>query len=158
MKISAAKPLLEPFIMVKFLSSEEEKRVIDCIQEAEAATSGEIRIHLQGKINKTAWEDALAVFDRLKMAETQERNGVLVFIVPKDHQLVIIGDKGIHEKVMNHFWVEVRDEMLKHFRDKDFAGGLCAGVKLIGAKLKKHFPPGDTEPTNELPDDISYDM
>ncbi|MBK9488294.1 MAG: hypothetical protein IPO07_05500 [Haliscomenobacter sp.] len=49
---------------------------------------------MQGKVQKTAWEDALAVFDQLKMANTDERNGVLIFIVPKDHQLVIIGDKG----------------------------------------------------------------
>jgi uncharacterized membrane protein len=144
--------------MIKFLSTEEEKRVIDCIKEAEAATTGEIRVHLQGKVQKTAWEDALAVFDHLKMADTQDRNGVLIFIVPKDHQLVIIGDKGIHDRVMNHFWVGVRDEMLQHFRNKDFAGGLCAGVKLIGAKLHKHFPCGDADNGNELPDDISYDM
>lgn len=146
--------------MIKFLSSDDEKRVIDCIKEAEGATTGEIRIHLQGKVHKTAWEDALGVFDRLKMANTQDRNGVLIFIVPKDHQLVIIGDKGIHDRVMNHFWVSVRDEMLKHFRNKDFAEGLCTGVRLIGAKLHKHFPAqaGDEENPNELPDDISYDM
>ncbi|WP_373548714.1 TPM domain-containing protein [Haliscomenobacter sp.] len=146
--------------MIKFLSSDEEKRVIDCIKEAEVATTGEIRIHLQGKVHKTAWEDALEVFDHLKMANTQERNGVLIFIVPKDHQLVIIGDKGIHDQVMNGFWVNVRDEMLKHFRDKDFAEGLCAGVRLIGAKLHKYFPAldGGEENPNELPDDISYDM
>ena len=147
--------------MIKFLSSEEEKRVIDCIKEAEEATSGEIRVHLQGKVHKTAWEDALAVFDRLKMANTHDRNGVLIFIVPKDHQLVIIGDKGIHERVMNQFWVGVRDEMLKHFRNKEFAEGLCAGVRLIGVKLHKHFPAQtgeNSENPNELPDDISYDM
>ncbi len=146
--------------MIKFLSSDEEKRVIDCIKEAEMATTGEIRIHLQGKVHKTAWEDALGVFDQLKMANTQERNGVLIFIVPKDHQLVIIGDKGIHDRVMNGFWVSVRDEMLKHFRNQDFAEGLCAGVRLIGMKLHKYFPAqaGDEENPNELPDDISYDM
>nr|WP_290928144.1 hypothetical protein [Haliscomenobacter sp.] len=37
---------------------------------------------------------------------------------------------------MNDFWVGVRDEMLQHFRNKDFAGGLCAGVKVVGAKLQ----------------------
>jgi uncharacterized membrane protein len=146
--------------MIKFLSSEEEKRVIDCIKEAEGATTGEIRVHLQGKLQKTAWEDALAVFNRLKMADTQDRNGVLIFIVPKEHQLVIIGDKGIHDRVMSHFWVGVRVEMLKHFRNKNFAEGLCMGVQLIGTKLHKHFPcqaDGQENP-NELPDDISYDL
>lgn len=146
--------------MIKFLSSEEEKRVIHCIKEAEGETTGEIRIHLQGKLQKTAWEDALTVFNRLSMADTQDRNGVLIFIVPQDHQLVIIGDKGIHDRVMNQFWVGVRDEMLKHFRNKDFAEGLCVGVQLIGAKLQKHFPAtvDKVDNPNELPDDISYDL
>ena len=144
--------------MIKFLSSEEEKQVIECIKAAESTTTGEIRVHLQGKVYKTAWEDALQVFDRLKMAETQDRNGVLIFIVPKDHQLVLIGDRAIHDRVMNNFWVDVRDDMLNHFRAKNFVEGLCTGVNLIGAKLQKYFPASDTPTENELPDDISYDM
>lgn len=144
--------------MAKFLSPEEEKRVIQAIQAAEANTTGEIRIHLQKKLRRTAWEDAVMVFHDLNMSNTAERNGVLLFIAPANHQLVIIGDQGIHDKVLAHFWVEVRDKILEHFRQGDFATGICVGVDMIGEKLKAYFPAVANQVNeNELPDDISYE-
>ncbi len=145
--------------MVKLLSPEQEKNVIAAIQEAETLTTGEIRIHLQSKLKHTAWEDALEMFDKLNMHQTVQRNGVLIFLATADQKLVIVGDKGIHEKVLNHFWVEVRDLILTHFRDQQYDVGLVAGIRLIGKKLQKYFPvEGEGGNENELSDDISYDL
>lgn len=144
--------------MVKFLTPEEEQRVIQAIQEAERQTTGEIRIHLQSKLRRTAWEDALKVFNQLNMRNTESRNAVLFFIAPQNHQLVIIGDQGIHDLVMSNFWIEVRDHVLEYFKRSEYADGICLGVQLIGEKLKYHFPASaDQKNENELPDDISYE-
>jgi uncharacterized membrane protein len=144
--------------MVKFLNPEEEQLVIQAIQQAEQQTTGEIRIHLQSKLRRTAWEDALKVFNQLNMRNTENRNAVLLFIAPNDHQLVIIGDQGIHNQVLSNFWIEVRDQVLDSFKRGEFADGICLGVRLIGEKLQAYFPADANQKNeNELPDDISYE-
>jgi uncharacterized membrane protein len=100
-------------------------------------------------------KDAARVFKALAMEKTEERNGVLIYIVPERHKFAVIGDKAINDKVSENYWDDVRDVMQKHFRNQDFTGGTVAAVQLVGKKLKEHFPfkEGDK---NELPDDISY--
>ncbi len=45
--------------------------------------------------------------------------------------------------------------MQQHFRNGNFAEGLCTGIRMAGEKLTYFFP-YQTDDTNELPDDISY--
>ncbi|RMF24057.1 MAG: TPM domain-containing protein [Bacteroidetes bacterium] len=141
--------------MVNFFSKEDERRIIEAIREAEGRTSGEIRVHLEPKVNGDPLEAAAAVFHRLKMDRTAERNGVLIFLVPKEHKFAIFGDKGIHEKVPPGFWEEVRDIMREHFRQGRFADGVCEGIRRAGEKLATYFPRKDDD-INELTDEISY--
>ncbi|MFQ5447749.1 MAG: TPM domain-containing protein [Saprospiraceae bacterium] len=141
--------------MINFFKKEEEQRIIAAIGEAEAQTSGEIRVHLQKGFKGKVEDAAAKTFARLRMDRTADRNGVLIFIVPSRQQFAIIGDKGIHEKVPPNFWQDVRDVMQHHFRDGKYADGVCEGVLLAGQKLKEHFP-WQSDDVNELPDEISY--
>jgi len=141
--------------MVKFFNEEEAARIVEAIKEAELNTSGEIRVHLQKRCWGNILKGAGSAFHRLKMDETELRNGVLIYIVPSKHQFAIIGDKGINEKVPDDFWEEVKELMQAYFRKNRFAEGVCEGVRLSGEKLKEHFPWQDDD-ENELPDEISY--
>ncbi len=141
--------------MVNFFSREDEQRILEAIRQAERRTSGEIRVHLESKLGGDPLEAAAAVFHRLKMDRTAERNGVLIFLVPKEHKFAIFGDKGIHEKVPPGFWEEVRDIMREHFRQGRFADGVCEGIRRAGEKLAAYFPRQDDD-INELTDEISY--
>ncbi|MEZ4934765.1 MAG: TPM domain-containing protein [Saprospiraceae bacterium] len=141
--------------MVKFFTAEQEQLIIAAIREAEGQTSGEIRVHLEKELIGDALNVAARVFHELEMDTTEERNGVLIFIVPSMHRFAIIGDKGINDRVPEDFWDEVRDVMQDHFRKGDFTQGVIEGVQRSGIKLREFFPrrPGDK---NELPDEISY--
>lgn len=141
--------------MIKFFSKQEEEYIIDAIQEAERMTSGEIRVHLERKLKGTVMETATKIFHRLNMHKTELRNGVLIFIAPRQHKFAIIGDKGINEKVPDGFWDDVRDVMQREFRKEQFVEGICDGVRLIGEKLQEHFPYQKND-QNELPDEISH--
>ena len=98
---------------------------------------------------------ALAVFQKLGMENTENRNGVLIYLAVKNRKFAIIGDKAIHEVVTENFWDSVRNKMLNHFRENRFTEGLIEAISETGTKLKKHFPhlPDDK---NELSDDISF--
>ena len=141
--------------VVKFFTTEQEQRIIAAIREAEGHTSGEIRVHLEKELIGDALNVAARVFHELEMDSTEERNGVLIFIVPSMHRFAIIGDKGINEKVPRDFWDDIRDLMQDHFRKGNFTEGVIQSVKLAGQKLKEHFP-RTSKDKNELPDEISY--
>ena len=143
--------------MVKFFNRYDEDRIVAAIQEAECDTSGEIRVHLQPALAEGAevMDVAYETFQLLKMHETGQRNGVLIFIVPSAQQFAILGDEGINQLVPENFWEDVRNVLQADFRQGKFAEGLCKGIEMIGQKLKKFFP-YQANDVNELPDEISY--
>jgi uncharacterized membrane protein len=137
-----------------FLTKEEEQEVIEAILIAEKNTSGEIRIHLEKTTDLDTYDRALAVFNELKMDETQLKNGVLIYMAVEDKTFVICGDEGINDVVENDFWDSTRDVMVAHFKNGNFKQGLIDGVLRAGEELKKHFPWSEDD-TNELSNEIS---
>lgn len=136
-------------------SEAEKKRIVEAIQEAELNTSGEIRVHLENHCKMDVLDRAAEVFGTLDMHKTALRNGVLFYLAMKDHQFAILGDKGINEKVPEHFWEEIRDFMVAKFKEGKYTEGLSEGIKMAGQQLKKHFP-YQANDRNELTDDISF--
>lgn len=145
-----------------FLTSEEEAAIVEAIRMAENNTSGEIRVHLEPNSISAeephepidAFDRAAEVFDMLNMHNTQDSNGVLIYIAVKDRTLVIMGDKGINDIVGQNFWESTKDIIINHFKNGDMKQGLVDGILKAGEQLKKHFPYIKND-KNELPDDIS---
>jgi uncharacterized membrane protein len=132
--------------------------VEDAIRAAERGTSGEIRVAIA---HPWFWRDvrrsAERAFRRLRVFETRERNGVLIFLAPSRRRLSVIGDTGVHAKVPPDFWSKVVDTMTADFRRGDLTAGVVAAVQLLGTTLAAAFPPraGDV---NELTDSVSTDQ
>ncbi len=137
-----------------FLNQDEEKQVIAAIHQAESLTSGEIRVHLECHSNQPPINRAAQLFHLLKMDNTKEENGVLIYVAVDDHQLAIIGDKGINKKVPSDFWESTKDKMIAAFKSGNFKEGLVKGVQNAGEKLQAYFP-WDATDDNELPDEIT---
>jgi len=142
----------------KFFFSEIEKTdIVNAIKAAEKVTSGEIRVHVENTFKGEIFDRAVFVFEKLKMHNTKDRNGVLIYLAIKSRQFVIIGDAGINSKVGQTFWDDVKEVMLKHFKEARFALGLSVAIEQVGAKLKSYFPHQEDD-INELSDDISFDV
>ncbi len=139
-----------------FLSTDEKKKVVEAIKEAERNTSGEIRVHLENHCREDVLDHAAYIFDQLEMHKTEQRNGVLFYLAVQDHQLAILGDAGINKVVPAGFWDNVRDKMIAHFKKDEYADGLVAGLLMAGDQLGTHFPYGDKGDKNELRDEISF--
>ncbi|NER14896.1 TPM domain-containing protein [Leptobacterium flavescens] len=137
-----------------FLSAKEEQEIVEAIRIAERNTSGEIRVHIEKSTSKDHMEHAMEIFHWLKMDNTKDANGVLIYVAVEDRAFVIYGDKGINEVVPENFWNSTRDVIASHFRKGDFKTGLVEGVIKAGEQLQEHFPwhHGDQ---NELSDEIS---
>ncbi|MDH3321725.1 MAG: TPM domain-containing protein [Flavobacteriaceae bacterium] len=137
-----------------FLTYEEEQRVIEAIRDAESATSGEIRVHLEKDLKIDCLEHAKEVFHLLHMDETVDKNGVLFYIAVKDRKLAIIGDSGIDKVVPENFWESVKNTVVDEFAKGNKADGLVLGILEAGQKLQQYFP-FNKEGSNELTDEIS---
>jgi len=137
-----------------FLTKNEEQEIIEAIRTAELNTSGEIRVHIEKTSKTDAFNRALEVFHYLKMDNTKEQNGVLIYVALKDKTFVIYGDKGINDVVPDDFWNNTKDLIQSHFKSGHFKQGLVEGVLKAGKKLEAHFPwnHGDI---NELSNEIS---
>jgi len=140
-----------------FFTKEQKEDIKWAIQDAELDTSGEIRVHIELDCNGDPIERALYVFKRLKMNKTDHQNGVLIYLAVRSRKFAILGDEGINKIVPDNFWEEVKTNMLIHFREEDFSRGIVSSVKMVGEKLKAHFPHLRND-VNELSDDISFDQ
>ncbi|PWT75086.1 MAG: hypothetical protein C5B59_09685 [Bacteroidetes bacterium] len=147
-----------PFISRKaFFTDDEIKQIVEAIRAAEKRTSGEIRVYVESRCRFVNPVDRAAeVFWILKMEETEQRNGVLVYVATKDKQLAVYGDKGIHEKVGVSYWNQEVRKILGHLAKESQANAIKRIVTDIGEELRTYFPyDGDTD-KNELPDDIVF--
>lgn len=137
-----------------FLSKEEEQDIVQAILEAEKNTSGEIRVHIEAHTSLEHIERAKEVFQKLKMGNTKEENGVLIYVAVNDRKFAIYGGRGIHKVVADDFWDSTRDAIQVHFKKNNFKEGIIDGILKAGKELKTHFPwqQGDI---NELSNEVS---
>ncbi|MDD2982836.1 MAG: TPM domain-containing protein [Crocinitomicaceae bacterium] len=139
-----------------FFTETEKTAIEQAIAAAELNTSGEIRLRVETKCKIDPKVKAIEIFQKLNMHRTDLRNAVLFYLAIEDQKFSIIGDKGINEAVPGDFWDSIRDEMVMHFKQKQFTLGLCAGIQRAGEKLKFHFPYQEDD-KNELSDEISFE-
>ncbi len=139
----------------EFFSAAEQEEIRNAIMQAEAKTSGEIRVHIEQSHSGDVMDRAAYIFRALNMHKTKGRNGVLIYLALKNHSFAIIGDTAIHQKVGDHFWDDTKKAMLSHFREGHFTAGLTKAILSVGDQLKQHFP-HEKDDVNELSDEISF--
>ena len=139
----------------EFLTGPQKESIQAAIAEAELSTSGEIRVHIDNKCKEEPVTKAIQVFEKLKMHETELRNGVLIYLSVKDKKLAIVGDQGIDAAVNDDFWDQIKNNLLENFKKGLYAEGLVEGIHASGEQLKAHFPHQEDD-VNELSNEISF--
>jgi len=97
-------------------SPEQKAQIVAAIKEAETQTSGEIQVHIESRCKGSVLDRAAQVFETLKMYQTKDRNGVLVYLAAEDHKFAILGDAGINAVVPANFWESTKDLMANYRR------------------------------------------
>ena len=140
-----------------FFSRSETHEIVSAIRKAEKRTSAEVRVHVESHFKEDGMNRARRIFERLDMHKTKDSNGVLILLGIKNHEFVILGDRGIYEKISEAFWKTLAEDVSEKLREDRFAEGLAEAIEKIGEVLKTHFPfeRGDK---NELPDGLSYSL
>lgn len=140
----------------EFLDALDQQRIVDAIAAAEKRTSGEIRVHVQPKARGEIRNVAERTFERLGMTKTDLRNGVLLFIACEEQRFVILGDRGIDEKVPTGFWDEIAAKLTIRFQRAEFTDGIVEAVTAAGEQLATYFPCAPSD-VNELANEINIE-
>jgi uncharacterized membrane protein len=128
------------------------------IRDSEKHHNGEIRFAIETTLpfsallrNLSARQAAIEAFSDLRVWDTQDNSGVLIYLLLADHDLEIVADRGIADKVGQSQWDDIAHAMEQHYRASQFREGSLEGIRRITELLATHFPPGERNP-NELPD------
>jgi putative membrane protein len=99
-----------------------------------------------------ARDRAVRAFLEHSLHRTKEGTGVLVFAALFEHQAVVLGDRGIDEKMGPERWQRAADALVDGMRRGDPASGFCSAIEIVGGTLAQHFPREGVDAGNELSD------
>lgn len=133
------------------------------VAASEQRHTGQIRICVEAGLptsyllrHAPARERAVMLFGKLRVWDTEQNNGVLVYLLLAEHAIEIVADRGIDRHVDAADWAAMTARMGAAFRESRFEDGVTQALEEVSALLVAHFPraasasAGDSG--NELPD------
>lgn len=134
-------------------------RLTRAVAAGEQAHTGEVRLCVEASLPTSyVWRDAtprdraLAMFSKLRVWDTENNNGVLIYLLIADRAIEIVADRGLHQRVSSEVWRGTVTELSQALHAGRFEDGLSEALKTVNALLIQHFPlrSAETNP-DELP-------
>jgi len=128
------------------------------IAKSEREHGGEVRFAVEPALDtrallagQSARERAIELFSLLRLWDTDERNGVLIYLLLADRDIQIVADRGVSAKVDPSEWEAICRTMEAELRRGRYGEAVVSGIEAASRLLARHFPrrAGDR---NELPD------
>lgn len=137
-------------------------RTLDAIEQAirevEMQCDGQVRFSVEAALDLapllaglSARERAVEVFSQLRIWDTEQNNGVLIYLQLADRDVEIVADRGVHAVVGQQAWETICLDMETAFREGKFEEGVLSGIRRVGRHLAQHYPRTGAK-VNELPD------
>ena len=127
------------------------------VAASEQRHRGEVRLAIEGPLEfvpvargLTPRERALEVFSLLRVWDTEENTGVLIYLQLVDHDIEIVADRGIARLIAQDEWDGICRRMEQAFSRRQYDAGVIAGIAEVSELLVRHFPAGASNP-DELP-------
>lgn len=118
------------------------------------------RAGLQGSLDAVIRERALMTFSKLRVWDTANNNGLLIYVLMAEHAIEIVADRGLSQRVPAVQWEQLTRQLSSDFGNAHFEAGLNDAIDVCSALLMLHFPrplshdeDGTGAPPNELPDE-----
>jgi uncharacterized membrane protein YgcG len=118
------------------------------IAKSETEHRGEIRFAAEAVLEspalfagQSARERAIEVFSQLRVWDTEENNGVLLYLLLADHDIEIVADRGFNTKVTPAEWEQICRGMESALARGEFAQAIIAGIEDVSRLLARYYPP-----------------
>lgn len=145
------------------------ERLAQRIADGERRHTGELRVCVEASPPWHWWwpvpsdevlparvhERALSWFGQLRIWDTRDNNGVLIYVLLADRSLEIVADRGLSQHVPPEVWAGLLARLREAWRHGEVEAGLTGAIDAVNALLVEHFPADDRAPKpNELPDSV----
>jgi uncharacterized membrane protein len=122
------------------------------IAAGEAMHRAEVRVIVEPALTlnevlsgMTSRQRASELFTLYRIWDTDENCGVLIYINLADHQVEIIADRGLGNRISPEDWQYVCATMTNGFAQGEYHDSVIAGLRQLNELLKRRFP--DTSAT-----------
>ena len=133
------------------------RRIDAAVRESEKSHRGELCFVVEGDLDLPALLRGITprlraeeVFARIRVWDTRENSGVLVYVQLIDQSIEIVADRGISAKVNQSEWDAICETMQSAFCAGLYEQGAHDAISEISVLLTRHFPSGAENP-DELP-------
>lgn len=98
----------------------------------------------------------MTLFGKLRVWDTEQNNGVLIYLLLADHAIEVVADRGLARAVAPREWEHLVAGMRELLRSGRHEEALGQAIGQVSALLERHFPKdgaaGSPGLGNELPD------
>ncbi len=137
--------------------------VLDAIEAAVKAGEGshtaEIRVAFEPALSPgDVWrrmrsrDRALEVFGSLRVWDTENNNGVLIYVLLADQSVEIVADREASRRIAQADWDQLARDMGQAFARGDYAPGTVSAIRRLNELLAREFPADGRDNPDELPD------
>ncbi|MGJ4747653.1 TPM domain-containing protein [Leptospira sp. SA-E8] len=149
-------PLSGFTLLRKYFSPKDLREITGAVANSEKTHRGELKVAVETKIplfqifsGKTARDRALEMFSFLKVWDTEENTGILIYILLSEKKIVTLADRGIYKKIGQEKLNLISTKIGEGFRHGAPKDAILTGIKELTEELSKHFPARKKNP-NEI--------
>jgi uncharacterized membrane protein len=145
------------------------ERLARRVAASEARHTGEVRLCIEAALPLSyLWrlgrkcslqtlvrERALSWFGRLGIWDTEQNNGVLIYLLLAEHRIEFVADRALTRVVDVGQWQAIVDRLGQRLQRGEIEDGLTQALEEVSALLVRHFPaqPGAID-HNELANSV----
>jgi uncharacterized membrane protein len=145
----------------ELFTEETMQRLQQAIATGEATHRGEVRLIVESALplrkvrrGMSARQRALDLFGTFRVWDTEENNGVLLYINVADRKIEVIADRAAARRIGDPHWKTICGLAQQAFREGRYERGVNDAVDSIHRALAVAFPADPLEPRrNELSDE-----
>ena len=123
------------------------RHIEQAITVSELSHSGQVRFAIEASLSLHQLiaklkpsHRAIQVFSDLRVWDTEQNNGVLIYLLLADRDVEIVADRGIHQHVGTDNWEAICLQMESRFKLGDFEAGVIEGIQSITKHLEQYSP------------------
>jgi uncharacterized membrane protein YgcG len=132
------------------------------IHETEKRHSAELKVAIEENLGLhdlfrtiTSREKAYQAFSNLQVWDTEENNGVLLYILFSEHRIEIVTDRCVTSLKLDEAFGTICSRLEQAFVQEDYVSGIERAIDEITALLASHFPPLTVD-KNEVSDAVEF--
>jgi uncharacterized membrane protein len=135
------------------------REIRDLIAKGELHHAGELCFAVEARFSIWSLLDGITtrsraeqLFSSMRIWDTQDNSGVLVYLHLAEQKIEIVADRGIAKMVPQAMWQALCNEFAKDMHEKSPDQAIIACLEQINRLLIDYFP-ADAINNNELPDE-----